>query len=328
MSNYRIAIQLFGHLRSYEMVFPFLDAHVLQPHTCDIFIHTWTEEESQDISWHKSSSLNYKVKMTDMEKIERLYNPKAIEVEDNSKIHCQGFFNDDSRIPLRGIKAMSHSQIRVNEIRKEYSEKNEIDYEFVLMIRPDIMPLAELDLSRYIAEFSFRASSTIHFTSGAHQHCHLNKKFDTPLASDLFIIAKPSTLDSFFNLKKENFERFYINFPKISMGGVKAPEACFLEALYESGAMPRFYEFPYAIVRTSGNNHIRANFSSVSNFTRILLPSSEISNTSEKHKKTMFNLFFSRFSNPHIEKMQKQINRIKRQLDLLSDKLQAIIENK
>ncbi|EHP3508356.1 hypothetical protein NMT31_002447 [Vibrio cholerae] len=330
MKKNKIAVQIFGHLRSYEKVFPYLDAHILQPNDCDVFIHTWTEEEHRDICWHKKyvSNQHVEIKQTDLGKIKKLYSPKMIEIEDNSKIDYPGFFNDSTNMPLRGIKAMSYAQIRVNKLRREYSKKNGIEYDFVLMIRPDVMPLAKLDFSKYLVEFSFSNSSSIHFTSGAHQHTASNKKFDTPLASDLFFFAKPSILDHFFDLKENNFEYFYIDFPRVNMGGIRAPEACFIEALYQSGAYPRFYEFPYAVIRVAGSNHIKANLSSLPDFSRELFPPSELNNSEQEDKKSLFYLLLSRFSNKRIEKIQKQIMRMKRQLDTIGDKLQAIRDNR
>ncbi|ENM3878836.1 hypothetical protein NTJ01_002621 [Vibrio cholerae] len=330
MKKNKIAVQIFGHLRSYEKVFPYLDAHILQPNNCDVFIHTWTEEEHRDICWHKNpvSNQHVEIRLTDLDKIKKLYSPKMIEIEDNSKIDYSGFFNDSANIPLRGIKAMSYSQIRVNKLRREYSERNNIEYDFVLMIRPDVMPLAKFDLSKYLAEFSFSSSSSIHFTSGAHQHTASNKKFDTPLASDLFFLARPSTLDHFFDLKENNFEYFYIDFPRINAGGIRAPEACFIEALCQSGSYPRFYEFPYAVIRVSGSNHIKANLSSLPDFSRVLLPPFELDNINQEDKKSLFYVLFSRFSNKRIEKIQKQIKRMKRQLDTIGDKLQGIRDNR
>lgn len=330
MKKNKIAVQIFGHLRSYEKVFPYLDAHILQSNNCDVFIHTWTEEEHGDICWHKNavSNQNVKVKLTDLMKIKELYSPKMIEIEENSTIEYPGFFNNSMTMPLRGIKAMSHSQIRVNKLRREYSERNGIEYDFVLMIRPDVMPLAKFDLSKYLAEFSFSNSSSIHFTSGAHQHTASNKKFDTPLASDLFFLARPSTLDHFFDLKENNFEYFYIDFPRINMGGIRAPEACFIEALCQSGSHPRFYEFPYAVIRVSGNNHIKANLSSLPDFLRELSLPSELNKLNQEDKKSLFYLLFSKFSNKKIEKIQKQIKRMKRQLDTIGDKFQGIRDNR
>lgn len=324
----KVAIQLFGHLRSYEQVLPYLKAHLTTHYDCDIFIHTWSEEEHSDPSWHKNPNCEQPTKITNEAKLREIYAPAGLEIEDNCIIEYSGFFNENNNIALRGMKAMAHSQSRVNRLRKEYAQDNNIEYDLVVVLRPDVMPLVRLDLSQLSNEFSYYANSTIHFSSGAHQHSQGHKKITTPLASDLFYIAKPETLDRFFELKENNFERFYVEFSAVNEGGISAPEASFLEALVQSGAVPRFYEFPYAVIRTTGNNHLKANMGVISDFERSLPLPSYLSDEESRVEQSFFNFLFSKLDNKKLEKLQKQLTRIKRQLDALIDKLQRIKENR
>lgn len=324
----KVAIQLFGHLRSYEQVIPYLKSHITEHYDCDIFIHTWSEEEHSDPSWHKDPSSVQFAKNTNESKLRELYEPAELEIEDNSIIEYTGYFNASNNISLRGMKAMSHSQSKVNRLRKEYAQRNNIDYDLVVVLRPDVMPLVNLDLDQYLGEFSYCANSTIHFSSGAHQHTQGQKKVTTPLASDLFFIARPDTLDRFFELKDNNFERFYVDFTLVNEGGISAPEASFLEALAQSGAISRFYEFPYAVIRTAGSNHLKANMDAIPDFERTLsLPDYLIDENSEVGR-SFADFFFSKFDNKRLEKLQKQLTRMKRQLDALSHKLQRIKESR
>lgn len=328
MKKQKIAIEMFGHLRSYEVVYPYLEAHILRENECDIFIHTWSEEEHSDPSWHKSPDDEKVKKITNEKRLRELYNPVSLEIEDNTIITYPGYFNANNNISLRGMKAMSHSQNRVNRLRKEYAQNNNVEYDLVIVLRPDVMPLANLDLSQYLDEFSYCANSTIHFSSGAHQHSQSHKKVTTPLASDLFYIARPEILDRFFELKDNNFERFYVEFTKVNKGGISAPEASFLEALTQSGAIPRFYEFPYAVIRTTGNNHLKANMDVISDFERTLPLPSFLKGEERRMEHSLTDFFFSKLNNKKLEKVQKQLNRIKRQVDSLNLKLQRIKENR
>jgi hypothetical protein len=38
----KIAVQLFGHLRTYKKCFPALKKHLLSKYDCDIFIHSFS----------------------------------------------------------------------------------------------------------------------------------------------------------------------------------------------------------------------------------------------------------------------------------------------
>lgn len=324
----KIAIQLFGHLRSYDKVLPYLKSHLTERHDCDLFIHTWSEEEHSDPSWHKNHNSEQSTKITNEAKLREIYDPAGLEIEDNCIIEYPGFFNENKNISLRGMKAMSYSQSRVNRLRQEYAQDNNIEYDLVVVLRPDVMPLANLDLEQYLDEFSYCANSTIHFSSGAHQHTQGQKKVTTPLASDLFFIARPDTLDRFFKLKDNNFERFYVDFTKVNEGGISAPEASFLEALAQSGAIPRFYEFPYAVIRTAGSNHLKANMEVISDFERTLPLPDYLNDEDSEVGRSFADFFFSKFDNKKLEKVQKQLTRMKRQLDALSHKLQRIKENR
>ncbi|MCG9723770.1 hypothetical protein [Vibrio brasiliensis] len=324
----KIALQLFGHLRSYEQVWSYLKVHIIDKYDCNIFIHTWSEEEHSDPSWHKNHNSEQPTKITNEAKLREIYGPAGLEIEDNCIIEYPGFFNENNNIALRGMKAMSYSQSRVNRLRQEYAQDNNIEYDLVVVLRPDVMPLANLDLEQYLDEFSYCANSTIHFSSGAHQHTQGQKKVTTPLASDLFFIARPDTLDRFFELKDNNFERFYVDFTKVNEGGISAPEASFLEALAQSGAIPRFYKFPYAVIRTSGSNHLKANMDAIPDFERTLPLPDYLNNEGSEMDSSFTDFFFSKFDNKKLEKVQKQLTRMKRQLDALSHKLQRIKENR
>ncbi|UPQ88101.1 hypothetical protein [Vibrio sinaloensis] len=324
----KVAVQLFGHLRSYEIVAPYLKAHILSLYDCDVFIHTWSEEEHCDPSWHKKTNSAQFTKGTNQARLRELYKPVRLEIEDNNTIDCPGFFNENNNISLRGMKAMSHSQNRVNCLRKKYAQDHNIKYDLVVVLRPDVMPLAHLDLDLYLDEFSYCTSSTIHFSSGSHQHSQEHKKVMTPLASDLFYIAKPETLDHFFELKNDKFERFYVDFTKVNKGGISAPEASFLEALVQSGAVPRFYQFPYAVVRTTGSNHLKANMASLPDFVCTLPLPSYLKEEESGVDNSWSYWLFSKLSNKKLEKVQKQLTRMKRQLDAFSNKLQKIRENR
>lgn len=265
-NHYRVALQFFGHLRSYRKTLPYQIAHIISEYNCDIFIHTWETEEHNDPTWHKSALENESISITSRQDLIECYHPVALEIEDNSIVVQQGYFNGNNNILLRSMKAMFHSQQKVNKLRREYSLTHSIDYDFVITLRPDVMPLCRLNLDDYIQEFEFAKNVCIHFSNCAHQHLQGNKKIYTPLASDIFYIGTPQTIDGIFNDNVNFFNRFYIDFNKVNIGGISAPEASFNEMLLQCGVISRFYEFPYAVVRTTGNNHLKVSFESIGKF--------------------------------------------------------------
>ncbi|MBF4434719.1 hypothetical protein ERJ77_09365 [Vibrio anguillarum] len=327
-NSYKIALQFFGHLRSYRETYPYQVAHILSKYDCDVFIHTWETEEHDDPSWHKASSGKNDVALTNRDHLIECYQPIALEIEDNAMIMHDGYFNSNNNILLRAMKAMYHSQQKVNILRQEYALNNSIDYDFVITLRPDVMPLSILSLEDYIKEFEFSSNVCIHFSNGYHQHIQGQKKIYTNLASDIFYLSTVEVMDTVFNRQDNTFERFYIDFNQVNLGGISAPEACFSELLLQRGIISRFYEFPYVIIRTSGSNHLRVNFEALDKFERMLDVPVYLQNRDGISKNTLMYRLFSKLNNKNIERIQNEIYRHKRRLDTFHDWLKFIKESR
>ncbi|HGF7155757.1 TPA: hypothetical protein AB5C39_003931, partial [Vibrio mimicus] len=111
-------------------------------------------------------------------------------------------------------------------------------------------------------------------------------------------------------------------------GGISAPEASFNEMLLQCGVISRFYEFPYAVVRTTGNNHLKVSFESIGKFEQKIDMPTYLQGLDGKEKKSSMYKLFSKLSNERIGKIQKEIDRFKRQLDTFSDWLKQIKESR
>ncbi|EAI3897837.1 TPA: hypothetical protein ACV154_001744, partial [Campylobacter jejuni] len=124
----KLAIQLFGHMRTYELTYQKFRENIIEVNLrdgweIDLFIHTWDKFNSSSKSWHENLNLfsnnNYLTK-EDKNKIQRLYNPKFLSIE-----------------PLEdGVHGGLLSKIRGNELRKQYSNNN---YTYILYTRPDLL---------------------------------------------------------------------------------------------------------------------------------------------------------------------------------------------
>ncbi|RTZ14648.1 hypothetical protein EJ063_15135 [Vibrio aquaticus] len=308
----KVAVQLFGHLRSYLSTQPYLSSHLLDSYDCDIFIHTWDELEHKDPTWYKSEHL-VEDNSVIFDAVKDLYKPKGISIEKNSMIKEEGFFNKD--ITLRGLKAMLYSQYRVSQLREEYQKSKSIQYDLVITLRPDVLLLAELDLSRYVQEMSYSNKASIHFSNGMHAHTEGSKKIITPLAIDLFFIAKPDTT-SLICSSFLGFEKYYIDFSSTYPNGINASEASYLEAMQSNGIMPKFYAFPYVVKRLTGNNHLVAGLEVMEEFDRKLdLPDFIDCNKNDQSK--LIAIMLNRLSNEKLDKVKKQLARSKRNMDKL-----------
>ena len=79
--NLKIAIQFFGHLRTFEKCAPSVKKHLLTKFDCDVFMHTWSETEHSTQTWHNSKSKVNNVNEAILNKIEEVYLPKMSVIE-------------------------------------------------------------------------------------------------------------------------------------------------------------------------------------------------------------------------------------------------------
>ncbi|MGF1751217.1 hypothetical protein [Vibrio cionasavignyae] len=313
----KLAIQFFGHLRSFRETHEFVKNNILSVYDCDVFMHTWSEEEHSDPTWHHMQQ--QESKLTDKAEISQYYSLKGLEVEDNSIIQEDGFFNLNNNISLRGLKAMLYSQNKVNKIRTNYQNETGVEYDYVITLRPDIMPLTKLDLSVYQAEFEFTSKCSIHFSNGAHSHFQETKSIYTPLASDLFFIAKPKTMDMLCDAIND-FKRYFVDFSTVNPGGIASPEGSFIERLHHKGVLPRFYALPYIVKRTSGNNHLIAGMRQMKFYPhKVTIP--DFVQDKMAYQDTWLLRCFAKLSTKHIRKVQKELIRTARKIQYFADRL-------
>lgn len=125
----RIAIQLFGHLRTFRETFESFQQNIILPnlkagYEVDVFIHTWNVLEFAGETYHNENSQmrGNKLSEEDLEFVKEHYTPVEFFVEEQSD-----------------GKAMNYSMTAVNRLRIENSQKNQVEYDWVIMTRPDIL---------------------------------------------------------------------------------------------------------------------------------------------------------------------------------------------
>ena len=85
MDKKRLAIQFFGHTRTYKKTYESFFKYIVKPNQqdgweVDIFIHTWDMSSSSSGSWHEGQDLFdiHSLSQSDIDDIKQIYNPKAI----------------------------------------------------------------------------------------------------------------------------------------------------------------------------------------------------------------------------------------------------------
>ncbi|WP_180383410.1 hypothetical protein [Campylobacter devanensis] len=141
MIQKRLAIQFFGHTRTYKKTYESFFKNIVEPNLkdgwqIDIFIHTWDISSSSDGSWHEGQDLFdiYPLSQSDIDDIKQIYNPKAILIE-----HLED-----------GTHGVVESKKRGNRLRERYEIENNIKYDYFLYTRMDVLFASPLNIQRYI----------------------------------------------------------------------------------------------------------------------------------------------------------------------------------
>lgn len=237
----KIAVQFFGHLRTYEKCADSIKKHLISRYDCDVFMHTWTESDHETKTWH---SLNTRVRLIDVKTIEKIKNLYALKdiivekqkpIENNVLIPCQ-HNKGKSQISKSGMEFMIHSQKKVNELRKKYQKENHIQYDYVLMIRPDIKLRKDFILDQIDKEIKKEVATT--------RYCATSLTYyaDFPIIgnvmSDILYFGRPKNIDKTLSvLNNIDFEKH-----KNDMWN---PETLFNQELEKSGILSRFINYQY-----------------------------------------------------------------------------------
>lgn len=128
----KIAVELYGLTRNYEEAFNSFFINFLQPlyydgYSVDIFIHTWSESDSNDYTWHnpKGEKRGQKIKDECINNIINKYKPKKMVIDEPFNIAkdviIQEKLANNSR-SYNSIISCFYSRYKVNELRKEYEK--------------------------------------------------------------------------------------------------------------------------------------------------------------------------------------------------------------
>ncbi|MDW6002193.1 hypothetical protein [Vibrio mangrovi] len=298
----KVAIQLYGHLRTFEKCAVYLKEHILDYYDCDVFIHTWDTTEHVSKSWYDESVKSSVIPVDEyiLNKIDDLYSPRKI------KIETQNLFNEpesygtheEIQISLQGLKYMLYSQYQVNNLRLEYEKENGIVYDYVVMIRPDVMPFLKLDFNLYQPEFEYNKNISIHFLINSELFFISDKVFNYPLVSDVYYFSTPGNMNKITSVF-ERFDYFYKDIVSIFPKNVENPEVSFFESIIQNGVIPRQYLGYFAIKRKDDFNDIKR-----------LPPNEHVINYKESYKKRFVKLILNQVNKYMPEIVKRKLIRL------------------
>jgi hypothetical protein len=245
----RVAVQMFGNLRTFEQCAPALRANLLDRYDCDVFLHTWDKLDHNLPTWYNESSKSNPLDVDDgiCGRIKALYHPVAFKVETQNFIHDSGKLGPQ-KLSLQGIKYMFYGQHAANTMRLAHEAKTKTVYDYVITLRPDLLLLRPLVLEDYANEFAFQPKASIHLVHKEISWIEQERFITNPLMLDCMFIAKPDVMTVMTNFFK-HADRYLHEMPHLLPHVMINPEIGFREYLWESGVFPRQYRFYYAIKR-------------------------------------------------------------------------------
>lgn len=152
-----LAVQLFGHLRTFRRTFDSFRACVIEPHerggyAVDVFLHTWDELEFNGGTYHNQNGViaGTKVSDGDIGFIRKNYKPRELAIERLGAAH-----------------GLNLSIAGVNRLRREYEQKTGSEYEWVISTRPDLLFKTPFLVDDYVKEYDGPLSQNIKLTDDA-----------------------------------------------------------------------------------------------------------------------------------------------------------------
>jgi hypothetical protein len=149
----KIAVQIFGHLRTFEQCAPSLRENLLERYPDhDVFLHTWDRLESETVTHHERFCMPTPVDEQTIAAIAAHYHPKRTAIECQSPRNLGDLmFSNGKRIAISGIRYMFISMQRANQLRERYSVETGATYDVVVAVRPDIALYRPLDLDTFLS---------------------------------------------------------------------------------------------------------------------------------------------------------------------------------
>lgn len=155
----RVAVGLFGHLRSHQATVAALRENIVDCYNADVFLHAWSTLDAQSTTWwcsERPSSATLSVQADDVKK---LYNPTRMIIEDQlwSDEYNRISFGNEA-VPLESVMFMFHSITQCLKLISDYEKQNSIKYDFVIMVRPDVLIKSGIDATVLANEIATKSA--------------------------------------------------------------------------------------------------------------------------------------------------------------------------
>lgn len=202
----KVAVQFFGHLRTFMDCYNSINENLLNKYDADVFFYTWDRLDHNTKTWHQFHIANNnpldKNIMSEVLKT-KYKNIKLIKIEHQTITSDECIVSQGKQIAKSGIINMMNSMFRVNRLRQWYQKINNINYDVVIFIRPDIKILTPLLLDKL--------DNKVFYTAGFFKKKSNEMDFKYLGATDVYFYANTDVIDKIFSspdqMKKQMLDK-------------------------------------------------------------------------------------------------------------------------
>lgn len=221
----KIALLIHGHMRTYKKCFPGLVSNLLDPYQPDVFIHTWTETEPHAKTWHNRKGTILELSEDALNEIADMYNPTDIYVGIQPPVDPVRV-TPNNNLSYDGQKSMLWGMQQACILKRQHEEKYGFTYDVVVKIRPDILLMSPLEISK----------------PARHTVCVASNKIEggPSRACDIINIASSANMNGLCNVH-DHFDRFYVD--NVNEG--KLTHSGYVDYMLWLGLRPVYIDYLY-----------------------------------------------------------------------------------
>jgi hypothetical protein len=193
----KIALCFSGHLRNFNYAIDNIIENIINPlknndeNTIDIFISTWDKNGLRSNNWQ--GDINY------INEIENKLKPKIIDIEnENRNYFIENYSSQQykkfklcSSDTCSNASSMWYKVYKSFQLVEKYSKENNINYDILVRIRPDVIYHNKLDYKTFINNFQ---NETIILPEWHGKYEEINHQI-----MDQFAIGKYEIMKKYFN---------------------------------------------------------------------------------------------------------------------------------
>ena len=205
----RVAIQFFGHLRTFEKTYNDFYKNVIEPnikngYDIDIFMHNWDEIEYKAAQWHNEDFpelRGQKISQSQIDFIKNNYRPVKFELTPQLELNDDMLFPEftGGQTKLSTMKNVYFSKYRVNQLRLKYEASHNVKYDLVLNTRADIVFETPFCFAEILEPYDtllkdYETIDSKLFFAGTHRGMSVKEEM-LLAASDIIYFSTPSVMN-------------------------------------------------------------------------------------------------------------------------------------